>query len=167
MTKCQYCEIIELKHNVLYEDKEVIVAVKETVLQPGQVTIFSKEHFTILEMVPEKVLKACAVMSNKVGVAVFDSLQAQGTNILVMNGLGAGQTVPHFAIDVIPRQPDDKINLEWTPKQLMEDEMEMTTSLLIKELEKLGKEPEKVAKGVEIVEDHKDNPLLKSLRRIP
>tara|TARA_Y100000310_G_C20704331_1_gene833696 strand:- start:26293 stop:26796 length:504 start_codon:yes stop_codon:yes gene_type:complete len=167
MSKCEFCEISEQNRNVLFSDETLVVAVKETSLHPGQITIFSKKHFTILEMVPEKVLGSCAKMANKVGIAAFESLQAQGSNILIMNGLGAGQTVPHFSIEVIPRQEDDKLNLQWEAKQLMEDEMEITTSLLKKEMENLAKEkPKQVADGVEIV-DNKNNPLLKSLRRIP
>jgi len=157
--KCELCETKE----ILYEDVDVVVAVKDVALTPGHLTVFPKEHFTILEMVPEKILKRCANIATKVSVAVFDGLGSQGTNIMVRNGLGAGQSVPHFAIDVIPRQDGDNLPLEWKPLQLMEDEMELAFT--------------QIQEGLKLVKDTKQekksekpkgpNYLLKSLRRIP
>jgi len=171
--ECEYCEIVEEKSkaNILYEDSEVVVTVKDNVILPGQVTVFPKEHFTIMEMVPEKILKKCSVIANKVGVAVFESLGAQGTNILIQNGLGAGQKIPHFSIEIIPRAENDGLNLQWQPKQLMEDEIEEVFNILKEEAGKidLNKKEENIKKDKE-PEDKKEkgeNYLLKSLRRIP
>ena len=72
-----------------------------------------KEHFTILEGVPENILEKCSLIANKIGIAVFESLGSQGTNIMIQNGLGAGQKVPHFAIEVVPRVENDGLNLTW------------------------------------------------------
>ena len=171
---CEYCEIIEGhgKAELLYQDEFVVVAIRDTGVTPGQITIFPKKHFTIMEMVPKEILERCAVISNKVGVAVFEGLGAQGTNILVQNGLGAGQKVPHFAIEVIPRQENDGLNLQWEPKQVPEDEMDLTFLTL----------KESIERGIETIEekkeevkeepkeekvDEKDNYLLKQLKRIP
>jgi hypothetical protein len=59
-------------------------------------------------------------------------LGAHGTNIFITNGVSAGQTIAHFAINVIPRKEGDNINLQWKPKQLSEEEMS-TVELKIKE----------------------------------
>lgn len=180
--KCEYCEIVEREEVILYQDDEVVIAVKDTVVLPGQVTIFPKEHFTIMEMVPEHILKKCSALANKVGIAVFESLGVQGTNVIVQNGLGAGQKVPHFAIEVIPRNENDGLNLIWQPKQLMEDEVEGTFKLLKEEAEKIDlskKEKEKLGKDKEMTvkdedtemkvkkEKKGDNYLVKSLKRVP
>ena len=94
---------------------------------------------------------------------------------MIQNGLGAGQKVPHFAIEVVPRVENDGLNLTWEAKQLPEDEMEtafMTLEQGMKELDSSTEKKEaegtkdksdkKIAK-----EDDKDNYLLKSLRKIP
>src|SRR3989344_3138150 len=120
---CEYCEDNEHKE-IIYQDDEVVVAVKDTVATPGQITIFPRKHLTILEMVPENILAKCVNLANKVSTAVFEALGAQGTNIIINNGLGAGQKVPHFALEVIPRREGDGLNFQWEPKQLMEDEMD-------------------------------------------
>jgi len=175
--KCEHCDIVERrsKIEILYEDEEVVVAIKDLSITPGQITVFPKQHFTILEGVPENILEKCSLIANKIGIAVFESLGSQGTNIMIQNGLGAGQKVPHFAIEVVPRVENDGINLTWEAKQLPEDEMEtafMTLEQGMKDLdsveEKEVERKDEKGKDKKIAkEDDKDNYLLKSLRRIP
>ncbi|MBI2151121.1 HIT family protein [Candidatus Woesearchaeota archaeon] len=139
---CPYCETIQLKKNVLYEDEEVVLALKESVLIPGQIIVFPKQHLTIMEMLDDNLLGKCATLANLAGKVIFDGLGAQGTNVLIRNGLGAGQEVPHFAIDVIPRQENDGLNLQWDLKKAEEEELEITLSIL-KEEEKFLQEGKK------------------------
>jgi len=179
--KCEHCDIVNgtSKARIIFEDKEVVIAIKDLAVNPGQITIFPKEHYTILELVPDNILEKCANLANKVGVAVFDGLAAQGTNILIRNGLGADQNVPHFSIEVIPRREEDGLNLTWESKQLMEDEMETTLMTLQKELDNILKsDKEQETKSEEKdtgnketkkekSKEEKENYLLKTIRRIP
>src|SRR3989344_2973439 len=183
--KCEHCDIIESKNasEIIYEDNEVVVAIKDLVLTPGQITIFPKEHFTILELVPDHILEKCVSIANKVSIAIFDSLGCQGTNFLVQNGLGAGQIVPHFSIEVIPRIENDNLNLRWDTKPLPEAEMETTVMTLEKTLQEMDQEilAGKAAGEKPILEKsevnkidadaakekNRDNYLLKSIRKIP
>jgi len=175
--KCEHCDIIERKSkaDILYEDEEIVVAIKDLAMTPGQITIFPKQHFTILEVVPEEILEKCSLIANKVGIAVFESLGSQGTNIIVQNGLGAEQKVPHFAIEVVPRVENDGLGLQWDAKQLAEDEMAtafMTLEQGMKDLESSveakGEGKDETGKDKKISkEEGKDNYLLKSLKKIP
>lgn len=176
--KCEYCEIIDRNNDkeIIYQDDDVVVAVKDFVTITGQITVFPKKHLTILEMVPEKLLEKCTIISNKIGMAVFDGLAPQGTNVLVQNGLGAGQKVPHFGIEIIPRRENDGLDFQWEAKQFREDELDATLMTLTETLESLGQDKqknqpessEKIEKtGKEKKEEKKDNYLLKSIRRIP
>ncbi len=178
---CELCDIIagESKAAIIYEDETVIIAARDNVLIAGQITVFPKEHLPILEMMPEALLSHCAVLANAASTAVFESLGAKGTNLLVRNGLGAGQNVPHFSIEVIPRQENDGLPLQWEPKQIMEDEIERTFILLKDELVSLQQQKPKTeekaaAKNEEISDEIKEekmkeapNYLLKSIKRIP
>tara|TARA_Y100000310_G_C20515572_1_gene731012 strand:- start:161 stop:691 length:531 start_codon:yes stop_codon:yes gene_type:complete len=174
---CELCEILEGKGKaeVLYQDAEVVIAVRDNVVTPGQITVFPKQHLPILETVPNKLLEKCAIVTNKVSVALFEGLGGQGTNIIVRNGLGAGQNIPHFSFEVIPRVETDGLNLQWEAKQLMEDEMEMTFALLKEEAAKISlqddvpKEKPVSDKKEEKIEqkDDSENYLLKSLKRLP
>ncbi|HLC51695.1 MAG TPA: HIT family protein [Candidatus Nanoarchaeia archaeon] len=170
-SQCEYCEILRKEKNILASSSDAVVAVRDKVVTPGQITIFPKEHYPIMEMVPEEVLQQCAILANKVSIAVFESLSSQGTNILVRNGLGAGQDVAHFGIEIIPRKEGDGLNFDWKPRQLMEDEIEMVHTTLLEAVEESRSSPKKEEKRddkkeIKIVEG-KENYLLKSIKRIP
>ncbi|MEK6900768.1 MAG: HIT domain-containing protein, partial [Nanoarchaeota archaeon] len=70
----------ESKAVVLYRDDALIVALRDAVVAPGQVTVFPVSHYTIFEQVPDALLEKCSVAANKVSMAVFEQLGAQGTN---------------------------------------------------------------------------------------
>jgi len=168
--------------DIIYEDNDVAIAIRDFSTIAGQITVFPKQHHTILEMVPDELVQKCFILANKVSMAIFEGLGAQGTNLLIQNGLGAGQKIPHFAIEVIPRREGDGLKLQWDPKQLSPDEMD-TAYLLIKEeadkLVDIGKKkkedkkeepkPEvKKEEGLKVTKaEGKENYLLKSMRRLP
>lgn len=170
---CEFCEILERKsgkEQILFEDGEIVIAVRDSVLTPGQITVFPKKHVPILETVDDNILKRCAVLANKVSTAVFESFGNGGTNILVKNGLGAGQVMPHFGIEIIPRQEGDGLQLSWEGNPLAEDEQERTLLLLQEALAAPAKnEIEEVEEKKEVLKQKKgvDNYLVKSQRRIP
>jgi len=183
--ECEYCDILSgnSKIPLIYDDDAVVVVVKDMVYTPGQITIFPRNHFTILEQVPDEIVSRCMLVADKVSRAVFEVFQAEGTNILIQNGLGAGQIVPHFSIEVIPRIENDNLNLRWDTKPLPEDEMETTVMTLEKTLQEMDQEilAGKAAGEKPILEKsevnkidadaakekNRDNYLLKSIRKIP
>jgi len=170
--KCSLCEAVEQKRDIVYEDEMLVAVASESASAVGQVSVFPKQHFTILEMVPPAVLEKCAVAANKIGAAVFEALGVQGTNLLIRNGLGSGQAAPHFSIEVIPRKENDGLSLSWDPQQAPEDELEVTLALFKEELKNL-KEVQQEEKKNEMKEGEKapslqkESYLLKSLRRRP
>ncbi len=164
----------ELLDTALYKDEKVAVALRDKVFMPGQLTVFPVEKFTILEMVPEDVLAKCFLLANKVSIAAFESLGSQGTNIIIRNGLGAGQNVSHFGIEVVPRVENDGLNFEWQGKRAIlqqikpeqEEELERTASLIKEALENV--KPVEQGDEEEVKEEEeKNNYLLKSLDKIP
>ena len=52
----------------------------------------------------------------KVAGAVNKALAPDGINLLQANGPGAGQSVFHFHIHVLPRRRDDGLTINWTPE---------------------------------------------------
>ena len=125
-----------------------------------------------MELVPDFILQKCSVLANKVGMAIFEALGCQGTNVFIENGLAGGQKVPHFAIEVIPRAENDAVQLTWQPQQIAEDELEVTASILKEELEKpvkMKEEKKAEDKPTEKMKEKENtqNYLLKALRRMP
>ena len=185
--KCEYCEIAKgkLQGEKIYEDKKIVAILKETAVTHGHVVVFPKKHYVIMEMVPDSLINYIFNVANKLRVAIFESLGVQGTNIIVQNGTGAGQKTPHFSVEIIPRREEDGLQLDWKPKQLLEEEMDLAFTTLKGEGNKFseivgkdqGQDQEEEKEVViddaktdtEAVLEKKDeeNYLLKSLNKIP
>ncbi len=175
--KCYYCNIVEGEEEaeIIYQDNDILAFVSKLALVPGQVTITTKEHFTIFEQLPKKLVSRLSTVSNKLSISIFDGLQCQGTNILVNNGLGAGQTVPHFSLQIIPRKEGDGLDLQWEPQKLEEYDMDdsmiqissLTDGLVIEDHDKEEVVMSEGKTEVVLEKDDEDNYLLKSLKRRP
>ena len=134
MSSCIVCQIAagSIPSKKVYEDDLILAVLDVNGANPGHCFIFPKNHYPIMEQVPDAELAKLFQVSNKVSSAIFENLGAQGTNIFVSNGIPAGQTVAHFTINVIPRKENDGVNLQWAPKQLTEEEMS-TVELKLKD----------------------------------
>ena len=173
---CHICEIVQNKKRVIYEDEKTVAFLVERPSSLGHIAIAPKEHYTILEQVPDYIIGQMFVITNKVSIVAFETLKAQGTNLIITNGTAAGQRSPHFIVNMIPRFQDDNLGFQWQPKQLTEEEMS-TVELQIKEqtkniggFEKEKEGPIEVKEGPEetiFEEEGKENYLIKHLRRIP
>ncbi|MFH0978490.1 MAG: HIT domain-containing protein [Candidatus Woesearchaeota archaeon] len=156
----------------VYEDDMMKAVLHDKPSTPGQVLLFPKKHYTILEQVPDDELEKLFVMANKISTSVFESLGMHGTNILVNNGVAAGQMYAHFTIQIIPRMENDGLNLEWKTKQLSEEEMS-TVELILKPLAENPFAKKEEAKPIVQEEarhklpDDSQNYLVRQLRRIP
>ncbi len=172
---CILCQIIgnKIPSKKVYEDDSVVAILDVNGANPGHCFVMPKYHYPIIEQVPDRELGKLFQVSNKISSAIFESLGAQGTNIFVANGIPAGQTVAHFAINVIPRKENDGINLQWQPKQLNEEEIS-TIELKLKEqtknigsFEKEEKKPRiQAPKHVALSEDEEEY-FSRQMRRLP
>ena len=174
---CLLCQIIEGKipSKKVYEDDLILAVLDVNGANPGHCFVLPKNHYPILEQVPDPEIAGLFNVANKISSAIFENLGVQGTNIFVANGVPAGQTVAHFMLHVIPRLENDKVNLQWQPKQLTEEEMS-TVELKIKEqtkniggfkaekTEKVVKKPEPAASSDD---DNNEDYFGRQLDRIP
>ena len=158
MAECVICQIIDGKipSKKLYEDDEVLVFLDFNGATSGHTFVVPKEHYPIYEQIPDELVGKLFSISNKVSTALFESLQVQGTNIFVTNGVSAGQSVAHFVINIVPRKEGDGIDLQWQPRQLSEEEMS-TVELKIKEGTQNMGAPSSGEPSVEMTEQKKEN----------
>ncbi len=175
---CLYCKIVggEIPVKKIYEDEKVLAFLKPNPASFGHILIIPKAHYTIIEQVPDFEVGKLFNVSNKLCTAAFETLGAGGTNILTQNGVAAGQSVPHFAINIIPRKENDGLNFQWQPKQLSQEEMS-TVELKLKDashniggFQKSDNAPMQVAKQLpEKIKEKKgeENYLIKQLDRMP
>lgn len=169
---CVFCEMATGKPDfTIYEDDVMKAVLVDKPCTPGQIELFPKKHYTIFEQVPDNEVQRLFIVANKISTALFESLNMHGTNMLVNNGIAAGQKHAHFSINIIPRKENDGLNLEWKPKQLGEEEMS-TVELMLKPHAEV---PTKKDEPKTIVEEQKKEKLLddsasyliRQLRRIP
>ncbi|HII71318.1 TPA: HIT family protein [Candidatus Woesearchaeota archaeon] len=183
---CEYCEIIEGKRSAhrLYEDDKIVCILADQPAAAGHVLVIPKQHAQIFEMLPDKTATHAFKVANKMSIALFETIKAQGTNIITQNGVPAGQRVPHFCINVIARRESDGLLFEWLPKKLSEQEMGTVEMQLKQEIEAKpeatevvkeeksegekkseGKEGEKQDSGKE--DKKEENYLVRQLKRMP
>jgi histidine triad (HIT) family protein len=178
MADCILCQIVEGKvpSKKIYEDDDILAVLDINGASPGHSFVMPKQHFTIMEQVPDQIIGRLFQVANKVSSAVFETLDSKGTNIFVTNGTAAGQMVAHFMVNVIPRKENDGINLQWAGKQLTQEEMS-TVELQLKDTakdvgafeapqKKEDSKKQKPKEGNDTISDE-DNYLVRQLRRIP
>jgi len=172
MTDCEICLKRSEKDLMLFEDEKNLVFLSDAPAALGHSIVSPKEHRPILESIPDFDIGDLFKIANKVSSSLFESLNIQGTNIIIQNGTAANQDAPHFTMNVIPRSENDNLGLTWQPRQLDEEEMS-TIELKIKEFtksigafEEVKKEPLKIESKVEKIKESTDNYLLRQIRRI-
>ncbi|MGV8150161.1 MAG: HIT family protein [Candidatus Woesearchaeota archaeon] len=120
------CDICDgsLKENFIYENDKIIIALAQNPCTSGHLQIFPKSHHTIIEELPDDVLSYLSSAANKVSMVLFEGLKVHGTNILIENGIPAGQRIPHLSVHIIPRRTDDGLKLDWEMKQASRDSLD-------------------------------------------
>ncbi len=176
MADCEFCSLIKAGKNMVYEDELVFAMHAPKPAALGHVLVLPKKHYMIIEQIPDYEVADIFERVNKLSVAVFEAVGAHGTNIILQNGVAAGQNSSHLIIHIIPRRENDGLPFAWQPIHLSEEEMS-TIELKIKDAAKnIGafekKKPKPVEidkKPEEIKQDKASGPnyLIKHLRRIP
>lgn len=170
---CQYCENLEKKDGIVYEEDGAAVILHKSPAMPGHLLVVPKEHFTIIEQTPDAIVRKLATLSNKASTALLKVLGAAGTNVIIENGTGAEQQVPHIAVNVIPRIEGDGLNFQWQPKKLSDEQMSLIELQLKEQAKSIGVAPEK-KEPLRLDDEKPRNDIVKKsdymtrqLRRIP
>lgn len=117
MDNCVFCKIIkgELESKKIYEDEFVLAFLTRGQVSEGHLLVIPKEHCeNILDISTESLNKVMAV-------AQMLALQAKkagatGVNVLHAAGKDAQQSVFHFHAHVVPRYPNDGLDLWYQAK---------------------------------------------------
>lgn len=126
---CLICNGKE-KENLVYENDNIIIMLAENPSISGHLQIFTKRHVTIMEQLSQEESDYIIGAANKVSIILFEALKVHGTNIVVQNGIPAGQTTPHFSVHIIPRRTDDGLSLDWDMKQASNESLDSIQRLI-------------------------------------
>lgn len=112
---CVFCKVVsvELPASVVYEDEGVVAFLDIAPLAEGHILVVSREHHTrFSEFPPQKCAKLASVLP-ALGRALMDVTGAEGFNLLVNEGVVAGQAVDHLHFHLIPRKEGDLLGYRW------------------------------------------------------
>jgi len=171
---CEICDLISGKTRArkLYEDEDVIAFLSPKPAAFGHAIVMPKKHLAILPQIPEEALEKMFFVSQQLAGIIFEAVGAEGTNIMINEGVAAGQKHAHSIIHVIPRKKNDGLSFEWGQKQIPEDSMAKIQELLkvpqemkVENAPERPKEEESLKK--EAPKTEAKDYLLRHLRRIP
>lgn len=146
--QCLFCQIAKglIDTIKIYEDDKVLAMLDIMPAKPGQAIIIPKQHYQFLFQLPEDILLHIFNISALLEEIIVNTTKSDGINMHISQGQSAGQNVPHFAINFIPRADNDKLSFDWPRKeadkkalQKIADEM---SERMRKDLEIKGKKKE-------------------------
>ena len=115
---CIFCKIVagEIPSFKLYEDDETLAFMDINPVHDGHCLVIPKAHYpTVFDITPEA-FAAAARTATRVARAVNAAVKPEGINLMQANGEGAGQSVGHFHLHVVPRRGDDGLLFNWDPQ---------------------------------------------------
>ena len=113
----------ELPAAKIYEDEHTIAFMDINPVNPGHALAVTKGHWPTADVIPTEALAATAATAQLVARAIVRELKPDGFNLVQNNGAGAGQSVPHLHIHILPRHKGDGASLNWTYKPGNMDEI--------------------------------------------
>jgi histidine triad (HIT) family protein len=150
-----------MTHEIIVQDDELVVLTPKKGITEGHVIIAPTADYRIIEEVPPAIISRMFQVANKISSVLFDKLRCHGTNILIQNGVGAGQINARFSINIIPRFENDKIKLEWKPTATEPEKINASQSRF-QEIDSIEKEKKYLEDKKAKVEEEKKSPVIKS-----
>ncbi|MBI4155007.1 HIT domain-containing protein [Candidatus Woesearchaeota archaeon] len=151
-SECPFCLIKEgkLKSEILYQDENVMVIFDINPASKGHMLVIPLNHES--SITNSKDYGKIMDVVQRVAKVVFDVLKVEGVNILIGDGVTAGQKVAHGYVHVIPRSEDDKVKINWEKLNVKEKDLQELSKLIkekLKVVKKLEVKPVKVIKELE------------------
>jgi histidine triad (HIT) family protein len=114
---CIFCKIVagKIPSFKLCEDEATTAFMDINPVNPGHALAVAKGHWPTVDVIPPDALANVARTAQRVAKAVMRELKPDGVNLVQANGEGAGQSVPHLHIHVMPRRAGDGLILNWQP----------------------------------------------------
>lgn len=106
---CIFCDIVNGRGEaeILYENENVISFLDIRPVNYGHALVIPKKHYENFTALPAEELANLISATQFLSSKIKSSLDAEGFNIIVNNGVAAGQTIFHFHFHIIPRFSND------------------------------------------------------------
>ena len=109
VTGCLFCKIAqhEIPANVVFEDERTIAFLDIKPCSWGHTVVIAKVHSAGLTDLPPGEVEPLLATVQRLAGRLLEALPAVGLTIGVNHGQGAGQTIPHLHVHLIPRYAGD------------------------------------------------------------
>jgi len=143
--QCIFCQIVagKVQSRKIYEDDKTIAILDINPANPGHLLLLTKEHYSIMPQLPDDEVAHVFMVAKALSNSMLRSIDAQGTNIIVANGIAAGQRAQHFMVHIIPRKENDNVNFVLPQKAMEEQEIEAIGNKLVAALGGAAEKEEK------------------------
>ena len=124
--QCIFCQIVSgrIQAKKIYEDENVVSILDINPANPGHILLLTKEHYSIMPQIPDDDIAHIFMIAKSLSNSMLRSIDAHGTNIIVANGIAAGQRAQHFMVHIIPRKENDGVNFVLPQKTIEHAEIE-------------------------------------------
>ena len=145
--QCIFCQIVsgKVQSRKVYEDDKVLAILDINPANPGHALLLTKEHYSIMPQIPDDEVAHVFMAAKSLSNSMLRSIDAKGTNILVANGVAAGQRAQHFMVHVIPRKENDGVDFVLPQKTMEQQEIEAVGNKLIGALSGTSEKEEETA----------------------
>ena len=145
--QCIFCQIVsgKVQARKIYEDEQVLAVLDINPANPGHTLLLTKEHYSIMPQLSDDEIAHVFLAAKSLSNCMLRSIDSQGTNLIVANGIAAGQRSQHFMVHIIPRKENDGINFILPQKTIEEKEIEAIGDKLISVLSGTAEKEEKSA----------------------
>lgn len=116
---CIFCRIInrEVPGTFVYEDDSVIAIVPKEQVSDGHLLVLPKVHYQDVFDIDDSVLRNIASISKELSTDIINKTLFTAVNLLNASGKDAQQSVFHFHLHIVPRKPDDGLDM-WIKQNL-------------------------------------------------
>jgi histidine triad (HIT) family protein len=135
MNNCIFCKIIkgEIPAYKVYEDADTLAFLDINPVHEGHTLVIPKDHFENIYGLPPEVCARLSLVAQKIAIALKNSIDAQGINIIMNNEQDAGQVVFHAHLLFIQIKKNDGLTT-WPQKPYEEGVAEVMEEKIKKAL---------------------------------
>jgi histidine triad (HIT) family protein len=120
MNDCIFCQIVnnEAPRTAIFENEHVLAFAPLHPVVEGHTLVIPKAHYENIFDVDEKALTEVILATNSLSKILAKQYGATGVNILNASGKDAQQSVFHIHFHIVPRHPDDGLDM-WIKQGLV------------------------------------------------
>jgi len=116
---CHYCNDKDIQSRIIFKNSFIVAFPTNIPITPGHTLICPLRHVAKIDQLTNEELKAIKDFIIRLKNGLIKSLNTEGFNIALNEGLSAGQSINHLHIHVVPRKIGDQGIYEYEPRKFL------------------------------------------------